>query len=123
MSCLFINIRKYLIYKEIEKVFEIYFIKYGLYKENYIKKVKVYGLFFFMFLFRNKKLIWFLDIVRYEYMLFFRFWFYKFNEVEKIVWKFNIDIYKLSNFCKLGRFFFDIEVYMENLIKNKFLFK
>ena len=119
----FTHTRKYLTYTEIEKVSEIYFTKYGLHKENYTKKVKAYGLFLFMFLSRNKKPIWLLDIARYEYMLFSRLWFHKPNEVEKTVWKSNTDTYKLSNSCKLGRFSFDIEVYMENPIKNKSLLK
>lgn len=115
--------KKYISYDEIEKISKIYFKKYGLNRKMYTEKVKTYGLIIFKYLLHSRKPFWLRDIAKYEFILFSQLWITSYNN-ENIVNPQHIsNQYLLSNLCRLGKFSFDIEAYMENPETSEFLFK
>jgi len=119
----FIHTTRYLSYKEIEKISEAYFTKYGLHREMYTKKVKAYGLAILSYLFRTQKPSWLIDVARYEYILFSQLWISNPNYEEFFDSQPVLEQYVMCRFCRLGKFSFDIETYMDNLETSEFLFK
>jgi hypothetical protein len=125
----FMNTINYLTYDEIKEISNIYFSKHGLHKDAYTNKVKAYGLEICRFLYRNKKPKWLLDIMKYDYILFSQIWLYESKHLEKPALMYTekpyspcaAQAYKLSNYCKLGRFSFNIELYIDNPVKNDIL--
>lgn len=119
----FIHTKKYLSNDEIEKISRIYFRKYGLHREMYTKKVKLYGLILWKYLLRSKKPFWLIDIAKYEFIMFSQLWNDDYNHNDFIEPQKNISgQYLTSNLCRLGKFCFDIEAYIENPGDAKYLF-
>jgi len=119
----FINTRKYISHDEIEEISRIYFEKYGLHKERYTKKVKTYGLILFKYLLQSQKPFWLRDIAKYELILFSQLWSAGYNYNNFLNPPQGGREYLVSNLCRLGKFSFDIEAYMENPETTKSLFK
>jgi hypothetical protein len=119
----FVHTKKYISYDEMEKISEIYFGKYGLLRKMYTEKVKSYGLIMFKYLLHSRKPFWLQDIAKYEFILFSQLWITSYNN-EKFLNQQQIENqYLVSNLCRLGKFSFDIEAYMENPETSEFLFK
>jgi hypothetical protein len=118
----FVHTKKYISYDEIEKISKSYFGKYGLNRKMYTEKVKTYGLIIFKYLLHSRKPFWLRDIAKYEFILFSQLWITSYNE-NLLNPQHISNQYLLSNLCKLGKFSFNIEAYMENPETSEFLLK
>lgn len=119
----FVQTKKYISYEEIKKISKIYFDKYGLHREVYTKKVKAYGLIIFKYLLDSRKPFWLCDIAKYEFILFSQLWIDSYNNKYLLNQQPFSNKYLLNGLCRLGKFSFDIQTYMENPEKKEFLFK
>nr|WP_312292246.1 hypothetical protein [Clostridium chromiireducens] len=118
----FAHTKKYISYDEIEKISKIYFVKYGLHRKMYTEKVKTYGLIIFKYLLHSRKPFWLLNIAKYEFIMFSQLWITSYNNENILNPQQISNQYLLSNLCRLGKFSFDIEAYMENPETSEFLF-